>query len=181
MKKRIIIFSSLSIIIVFSILFSLIIMLQPDEMKKENMKKADEYSKIECFLNLKRKDLHLNYGCLNHFKGFDYDDFIFDEDDKLYEVMKNIEYKEIKKRNKNSEYLYKTFFAYKDEENNIKDLSASAYVCIYADNTICTSIVVGASFSMVSKTRTYLLNDEDYEKLINELNNFYKNIEVQND
>ena len=181
MKKKVIIISLLSIIIVLLLLCFLIVELQPDEIKEENKVKADEYSKIECFLNLKRNDWHLNYGCLNHFKGLDYDDFIFDEDDKLYKVMNDIEYKEIKKGNKDLEYLFEVFVASKDEENKIKKLSISAYVYIYTNNTICTSIVVGESFSMVRKTRTYLLNDEDYDRLINELNNFYNNIDIQND
>ncbi len=180
MKKKVIIISFVSIVAILFIYF-LIIILQPDEIKKDNIKRADEYSKIEYFLDLKRDNWHLNYGCQNQFKGLDYDDFIFDEDDKLYDIMKKIEYKEINKRNKDSEYLYEVFVASKDEDNKIKKISISAYVYIYTNNTICTSIFVGESFSMVSKTRTYLLNDEDYEKLTNELNNFYKNLEVQND
>ncbi len=182
MKKKVTIISLLSIIIVLLLSFILIIELQPDEIKEKNKLKADEYSKIETFLRWKKDDYHLKVWNIHKEKYFYIDKYILDENDCIFNSINDLVYNEIENKNEKGELLYEIRMAEENKSTDeIRNLEEYPWIYIYTNNTICTSIFVGESFSMVSKTRTYLLNDEDYEKLTNELNNFYKNLEVQND
>ena len=173
MKKKGHIFS-----IIFLIIFLIILVIgfvknaivffawtTPDEKQIKNERLANNYAKIESFLKEKNDDRTLIVGKTpsDIYQNVEYH---LDIDNELYELLGNLEFNEIKKEGE-TKSLYNLSYCYNKTSSKLTIpmkiwISTNGYVGI-------SSNVDGGLFNSAYQYRYYRLNDEDYEKLIKEI------------
>lgn len=175
MKKRGHIFSIIFLIIFFIILvigfvinaIGLIAWTTPDENEIKNERLANNYAKIESFLKEKNDDRTLIVGKTpsDIYQNVEYH---LDIDNDLYELIENIEFIEINKEESATCLYYLSYYNNKYNYNAKKEIPMEIWISTKGYVGL-SSNVGGTPFCSAYKCRYYHLNDEDYEKLITEV------------
>ncbi len=130
---------------------------------------AEEYATIDYFLSRKTDNNHLTVGKYHEGNILNYDEFKADKNDSLYNVMSKIEY--VEEKIDNFVVLYKVTLNAEPGPNEKKVITNSIECVILSDNFINITCDVGTYPTRVFKNRTYYINDNDYQELIDEIEN----------
>lgn len=177
MKKKMIISISIFLIIIISIICFFIYVSQPSKIDIENRKYVDKYSKIEMFLEEKDEYHQLAVG--KYIKNdFDSTSYHRDIDDVLFEQMCNINYEEVALDYEGLNVLYDISMIRKKEYIDVAPRSRYIVVWLYDNNTIRVLTQIGEAFHCDYKARMYRIDEEDYSKIIDEIEKIMANDSV---
>lgn len=181
MKKNIIFFGAIFILIVVLLLIYLVPLIAwvvPSETYIKNKEYVNEYSKIVNFIDYKSDKCMLvvkNAKRNDSNEDIDYD-YHIDENDELYMMIKEIDYEEVLPETKLST-LYDIDYKSKDisKRGAQKNYYCPRYVTICTNNIISIDCSIeGSPWDGASKSRYYKMSDNDYNNLLEKIDYILK-------
>ena len=169
-SKLILIF--LCSIVFIVIIYMCIVMFVTFAPDKHYEKMANNHSKIEYFMDMKKDD---NYLVVS--KDILAGNYYIDSDDLLYLSIKTAEFVEGDKPT-DSDFLYKIIMVNKIDEGktvNKIDSIGDITINIYSKNIISVYAYIDGDLNSTSNTRYYQLIDNDYNQIVNNALNAVEN------